>query len=183
MLFRRSGISFADWIRTWICVIVASFFSQASPVSAQDPLQSDIGSLVVEPFGQEVFREGYVTIRWSGVDAPGGYRVTDEDGRLVYAGRQPQFFVSGLSDGQHAFQVTAVDQEGRVVAKSEQPVSVRVEHWPLAYAFWAFGTGLTVVVVFVAVIVWGHRATRTRATRTRATGTRATGTRVGGDAS
>lgn len=102
-------------------------------------------------------REGYVSLEWNDVDAAAAYSVTDYGGVEVFRGSRPQAFVSGLSDGDHAFSVTAVDATGNAIARSLTPATVTVNHWPLGLAIALFLCGLLVFLSLIGVLVTGIR--------------------------
>jgi hypothetical protein len=103
-------------------------------------------------------REGYVTLSWNEVASAAGYRVVDADNHEVYSGLLPEAFISGLPNGVHRFQVSALDTAGQMIVASTQPATVRVEHWDLSYALVLFALGGTTVLAVLSVIVKGSWA-------------------------
>lgn len=100
-------------------------------------------------------REGYVSLEWN--KFPGGvsYEVVDSQLRSQYRGAFPSAFISGLSDGQHSFLVTAFDATGNPIATSEQPAELTVSHWPKNQAFILFGIGFVVFLAIILVLIIG----------------------------
>ena len=132
---------------------------QAATSSAVDPagpfgfLDAD-GNLLDSP-DPAVSRAGYVTVIWSEYPGAWSYRLVNREQTELYRGAFTQAFVSGLPDGRYAFTVMALDRSGKVLAETEEPFTVSVEHWPLSQAWLLFGTGLIVFVCLVLVIVRG----------------------------
>ncbi|MFG0267894.1 MAG: hypothetical protein ACF8AM_22485 [Rhodopirellula sp. JB055] len=78
--------------------------------------------------------------------------------RVVYEGTLPIAFVSGLPDGTYLYHVEALNSEGEVVARSETPATVQVQHWPVWQAMVLLAVGAVVFLAVVAVIVRGTRS-------------------------
>lgn len=121
------------------------------PLTAQQP-----GGTIAftEPLHEDV-REGYVTLEWNEIDDARRYELIDSDGALVYSGPLPQAFLSGLSDGSYQYSVRALSGTNEIIASSEAPAVVKVEHWPMRYVVVLFLVGLVVVIAVVVVIVRG----------------------------
>lgn len=83
------------------------------------------------------------------------YQVTDDQDRQSYQGPFTQAFVSGLSDGEFAFNVTALNADGDVIANSSQPAQLTVRHWSLTQAIALMSVGFVVFVSVVVVIIRG----------------------------
>ncbi len=109
----------------------------------------------------DLLREGHVSLNWNSIEGVEEYRLTDETGAVLYRGAFERAFMSGLPDGRHTFTLEALDAEGQVLATSERPAVVQVEHWPLEQALALFAVGFVVVVALVTVIITG--AVRSRA--------------------
>ena len=136
---------------------------QAPSVAAQDPSMpvAEPATLAFEDALHTGLREGHVSLSWNRVEEVQEYRLTDDRGVVVYRGEFERAFVSGLPDGTHTFFLQAFDADGQLLASSESPAVVEVQHWPLQYALASFLVGLIVVVALIAVIITG--AFRTRA--------------------
>ena len=137
---------------------------QAPSVAAQDPSISSAAGMTPLMFEDALhtgLREGHVSLSWNRVEEVQEYRLTDDRGVVVYRGEFERAFVSGLPDGTHTFFLQAFDADGQLLASSESPAVVEVQHWPLQYALASFLVGLIVVVALIAVIITG--AFRTRA--------------------
>ncbi|EMB14618.1 hypothetical protein [Rhodopirellula europaea] len=82
--------------------------------------------------------------------------------RVVYEGTLPSAFVSGLPDGTYRYRVEALDANGRVIATSEVPATVQVQHWAVWQATLLLAIGAIVFLAVIVVIVrgtWMHRST------------------------
>ncbi|WP_153558221.1 hypothetical protein [Roseimaritima sediminicola] len=101
--------------------------------------------------------EGHLSLKWNEVEAATEYRVVDERDVTMYRGHVPQAFISGLADGEHRFEVFAVDARGEVLAETETPATVHVQHWSLTSAFGLFACGAVVLVSVLLVLLWGAR--------------------------
>lgn len=114
----------------------------------------------------DTLKEGYVELRWTDLreeTAYGGevqYVVEDNHGDVVYRGPRPRAFVSGLSDGDYAYRVTAYGPEGKLLGRSDKTADVTVAHWPLEQALALFFVGLVIFVAVVSTITWGAIRTR-----------------------
>lgn len=138
-----------------------------------------------------VSNEGYFQLTWVVTGAPdfdGSFRVSElvdsgaegssagqetrgstagevENGvpeRVVYEGTLPTAFVSGLPDGTYRYRVEALDANGRVIAVSEFPATVQVQHWLAWQATLLLVIGAIVFLAVIIVIVrgtWMHRST------------------------
>lgn len=100
-------------------------------------------------------REGYVSLEWNEFPGAVSYEVVDSQLRSQYRGAFPSAFISGLSDGQHSFLVTAFDAAGNPIATSEQPAELTVSHWPKNQAFILFGIGFVVFLAIILVLIIG----------------------------
>lgn len=165
----------------WSCVIARSgiglalvlLFLQAPSVIAQDPSVRSGSSAAERPPGLSELsfdesrhtglREGHVSLSWNEIEGAEEYRLTDDTGAVLYRGAFERAFVSGLPDGTHTFTVQALGADGEVLASSQQPAVLEVNHWPLAQAWALFAVGLIVVVSLISVIISG--AIRTRPVR------------------
>lgn len=146
-----------------------SMAESASPVSE---LSAENGSaesvserLAFEETEHGPLKEGYLELSWNEIPEAVAYKVHDGDGSLYYQGSFARTFISGLSDGNHEFEVTAYDANGNELARSAQPAEVVVEHWPLYQAFLSFGAGLVVFVSVIAVVI--HGAIRSQLSKER----------------
>lgn len=157
------GFTF-DWMRPPVLGLTFLLLIQAVPVLGQVPSagteNSDEGEQL--RFQKTLYpdvHEGYVSLQWSDLlqhrPRAANYIVYDQDDVVVYRGSLPMAFVSGLPDGEHRFRVEALDAQGNVFARSEEPARVIVEHWSLFQAMLLFAIGLIVFLVLVAVIVHG----------------------------
>ncbi len=162
MRFGRHGISSANPILRRFAAGFALLLVQALPVFGQDPHDGNARGSERLAFKAtpDLSREGYASLSWNEVRGAASYRIVDPAGQVLYSGSLPEFFISGLSDGDHAFDVVAFDSAGNEIARSVRPAVVSVRHWPLAYALTAFSVGLIVMIFVVAVIVRGHRSVR-----------------------
>lgn len=148
--------------------LLAGGFSASA--AAQDPPENQPPLQFIEAVDGEPVREigpvqeGYVTLVWTRDPQAAGYRVLGESGRVLYEGRMRQTFLSGLPDGVHEFRVASVDEQGEVIREGPQPVTVTVEHWPLALAWTLFGVGAVVMLALVTVLVIGSRDSAMTAT-------------------
>jgi hypothetical protein len=79
-------------------------------------------------------------------------------GRVVYEGTLPIAFVSGVPDGTYRYHVEALNSEGELVARSEIPATVLVQHWPVWQAMLLLIIGAVVFLAVVVVIVRGTRS-------------------------
>ena len=82
--------------------------------------------------------------------------------RVVDEGTLPTAFVSGLPDGTYRYRVEALDANGRVIAVSEVPATVQVQHWLAWQATLLLAIGAIVFLAVIIVIVrgtWMHRST------------------------
>lgn len=105
-------------------------------------------------------REGYFTLSWNALPDAAEYHVTRSDGQSVYRGPLPEAFVSGLSDGSYQYNVQASNKNGSVIATSDTPAVVVVEHWSLQLALLLFSCGLAVFLTLVGLIIKGTLQTR-----------------------
>lgn len=122
-------------------------------------------SLAFEETQDSPYKEGYLELSWTEIPEATEYEVLDGEGSRYYRGSFNQTFISGLSDGEHEFEVTAYDADGNEIARSAQPAEIVVEHWPLYQAFISFGAGLVVFVSVIAVVI--HGAIRAKSTKER----------------
>ena len=168
------------WMRflTLFLLSLPSIFSawtcQATPVAAQGPsveqdasgepspavkaeLSGDTqpSELAFHKTEFPVAREGFVFLSWDKVANAVQYEVIDSEQRNQYRGVFPQAFISGLSNGNHRFEVIAYDPSNQVIARSGQPAELVVEHWSLRRAFILFFIGLAVFMAIIAVILIG----------------------------
>lgn len=147
--------------------------SSETPSQVSDSLDSDSqdarkpAPLEFHKARFNIAREGYVSLSWDSLDTAGldgaagqdggaiQYEVIDAAQRSHYRGAFPNAFISGLSDGQHSFQVIAYNEAQQVVARSNVPAELTVEHWSLRRALTLFFIGLAVFIAIIAVIVIG----------------------------
>lgn len=135
-------------------LVVAAAFSciLIGPAAASGPLQ----------FTPEVYpevREGYVTLAWKPVASAVEYQILGASGE-IYRGPLPAAFVSGLPNGTHLFDARAIDDQGRIIAVSQTPATVEVEHWTLGFALLLLGAGLIVSLAVAGLILGGTLLTR-----------------------
>ncbi|WP_345689355.1 hypothetical protein [Novipirellula caenicola] len=102
-----------------------------------------------------VNHEGYVSLNWNEVPEASEYVLLDDSQRIQYRGAFPVAFVSGLSDGTYPFHAQARNADGDVIAATQVPAVVVVQHWPMAYAAGLFFVGLAVFLVLLFLITWG----------------------------
>ncbi|WP_146597786.1 hypothetical protein [Novipirellula aureliae] len=100
-------------------------------------------------------REGYVELHWNPVESATEYVVIEDNGSQPYRGSFEQAFISGLSNGKHAFIVEAYDSAGNLLATSAKPAIVTVDHWPLSQAMIVFTIGLVIFVALISIIAHG----------------------------
>jgi hypothetical protein len=141
-----------------------------TPGNAGDPAAADGSTgryeLEFEQTQFETLKEGYVELRWTDLQEQteyGGevqYVVEDNHGDIVYRGPRPRAFVSGLSDGDYEYRVTAYGPEGELLGRSGKTANVTVAHWPLEQALALFFVGLVIFVAVVSTITWGAIRTR-----------------------
>jgi hypothetical protein len=153
-------------LRRWIgavslpCLAVLVFVtsgllrvSAADVAGAEQSSRSD-QKLQFESVPTSPVREGYLKFSWNAVAGAVDYEVRAADGLSYYRGAALQAFVSGLSDGEYQFQVSAIDGSGEILANSDT-ATVVVQHWPLANALSLFAVGLLVVISILVVIIRG----------------------------
>ncbi|EMI17815.1 signal peptide protein [Rhodopirellula maiorica SM1] len=147
---------------------------QVTPVFGQDPsIDSDPAmtsqdhrgdeipgdtteqSLAFEQTEFPVNQEGYVSLSWNEVPGASEYVLLDDSQRIQYRGAFPVAFVSGLSNGTYPFHVQAKNADGDVIATTQVPAVVEVQHWPMKYASGLFFVGLAVFLILVFLITWG----------------------------
>ncbi len=147
---------------------------QALPVDAKSPsiVAADVGPIAFKQTKFEDVRAGYVSLEWNDVlekDSLAGraseatYVVSDDDGTMYYHGHLPMAFVSGLPDGDYRFHIGVVGADGEVLATSDEPAVVQVEHWSLTQALSLFTIGLIVFLILIGLIT--HGAIRSRRPR------------------
>lgn len=98
---------------------------------------------------------GAYRIAWSGAD--GAEVRVEENGALVYEGRQDATTVSGRTAGDYVYRIGVADAGE---AAWSDTCTVAVAPPSLALAFTFFGVGLAVFASLVVVVVRGHRAHR-----------------------
>lgn len=124
----------------------------------------------------ENVREGYQALSWEPVPPPANgafsfeganevvYEVADLSGNVFYRGGLPEAFISGLPDGEHAFEVRALTEtpagEESMIAASRTPAVVSVNHWPMSQAWALLGVGAIIFGVLIGLIVIGDRTVR-----------------------
>ena len=118
------------------------------------------GEIVFDELPPAANREGYLKLSWSELETADAYQLSDASGAIVYQGRLPKAFVSGLPDGEHEFQVVALDRSGQRVGHSRHGVSVVVSHWPMAMTWSLFGVGAVMTVSLFLTLAVGVARTR-----------------------
>lgn len=98
---------------------------------------------------------GAYRIAWTGAD--GDVVRVEENGVLLYEGRQDATTVSGRPAGEYAYRLGVVDSSG---VSWIDACTMTVAPPPLALALTLFGVGFTVFVSLLVVVVRGHRAHR-----------------------
>ncbi|WP_339745513.1 hypothetical protein [uncultured Rubinisphaera sp.] len=140
-------------------VLLLLFFFQASPGFGQSPSSEKTQIEFVQKKYESV-REGYIDLRWNAIEGATQYEVVENDGLVVFRGAFPQAMISGLANGKYSYQVKALNSEGELIAQSNQPALVTVEHWSLWQAIGLFSIGLIVFLAIIFVIIQGALATR-----------------------
>lgn len=98
---------------------------------------------------------GAALLEWSG-DTTGPYELETsqdaafDDVRVVYRGREPSAFVSGLLDGEHYYRVRASTEHS--VGPWSTPATVSVRHHQASSVWPLFGLGACTFVLTVAFI-------------------------------
>ena len=105
-------------------------------------------------------REGYATVQWRKLPVASIYEVANASDEVLYRGRLPQAFLSGLADGDHQFRVRAFDAAGQIVAVSPHPLRVTVRHWSHSLAYSLFTVGCSVMFALVLLLVVGTRTAK-----------------------
>ena len=134
----------------------ASMVSEGKP---SDSTQRPQAEIVFDEKRIENVREGYQTIRWVMLERAARYDVVDARDRLFYSGEQNEAFISGLPDGEHAFNVRAYREDGTLIGASRTPVVIVVQHWPMGQAWALLAMGTVVFVVMIGLIVFGAAQT------------------------
>jgi len=98
---------------------------------------------------------GAYRIEWSGAD--GGVVRVEENGEVLYEGRQDATTVSGRLRGEYTYRIGALEA-GEV--QWVDSCTVNVSPPSLGLAFFLFGVGLTVFASLLVAVVRGHRAHR-----------------------
>jgi len=98
---------------------------------------------------------GAYRIAWSGVD--GEVVRVEENGAVLYEGRQDATTVSGRPAGEYVYRLGVVDSDDVSWVDS---CSMTVTPPTLTLAFLLFGVGFGVFASLVVVVVRGHRAHR-----------------------
>ncbi len=146
-----------------LCQAMA-LLSLAVSVSAQNVADPGVAEVPEIRWIQSRFdesREGYQSLRWHAVENVGWYQVIDSNGLSYYDGKLNEAFVSGLPDGEHAFEVQAFSTFGELIGASRVPAVIAVNHWPLSQAIALLIVGLIIFLTMVAAIVIGSlRASR-----------------------
>jgi len=150
LLFCHHGMSFRSGrdasvrrLLPLLLLLVQAWTAGGQDSPAADSVPTD--SVPKLPFKETEFdttKAGHVALEWKDVEEAVEYVVVDNHGDEVYRGPLPRAFVSGLSDGHYSYQVTAYDEYGEVLAKSDVAAEITVEHWPLQYALGLFAVGL-----------------------------------------
>ncbi len=138
---------------------------QAAAIADDRPLVDDgnlpsVGELRFNAIGDAPLKEGYVTLSWNAIASAAEYHVQGDAAPPIYRGPFPQAFVSGLADGHYEFHVHAFDAQGGLIASSQQPARVVVQHWSLTLAMSLFACGLIVFLAIVTVIAVGSWKSR-----------------------
>ncbi|TWT61389.1 hypothetical protein [Rubinisphaera italica] len=176
MLFCRSGNADSSCgTVSFVSVLLLLFIFQASSGFGQNPSSENSeppststpeAALAVSPpieFAQKKFadvREGYIDLRWNAVEGAAEYQVVENDGLVVFRGAFPQAMISGLANGEYSYQVKALNAQGKLIAQSNEPALITVDHWPLWQALSLFSVGLIVFLAIIFVIIQGAMATR-----------------------
>jgi len=158
---RNVRLRFAAALTTLLTLQVLSAADQ-DPLAVSDALQFDQTEL-------GLVQAGYLTLSWNQVAGAVEYRVQGDAEWSIYCGPFTQAFLSGLADGHYQFRVHALNDQGIVIASSQVPAEVTVEHWALPMALALFACGLVVFLVIIAVLVRGtwmnHSASTAEAPR------------------
>jgi hypothetical protein len=137
-----------------VCPVIAADALRDNPLSQNERPEKELQSEALR-FDQVEFdpvREGYLSLSWNSIPVAVQYQLRDDAGGLIYEGPLSEAFVSGLADGTYRFHVTALDATGHLLATSDVPATVHVEHWSLPFALSLFSTGLVVFLVLVGLL-------------------------------